>query len=240
MKKNPNLEIICFDLEGTILQPVRENLVHKDVPPSVWVRLAEQMGPEVFEAELESQQKWLRGEYRNYAEWMEDCMRGYRKHGLRKEVFDKVMDSIPYHRGVKEAFAELKKMGFVTALITGGFKMQADRVADDLDIKHVIAATEFFWNKKNKLSRWNVLPCDEKGKPAFLSALLEGLGYSFDQCGYVGDSINDIGCAKAVGVSVAFNGHPELQKICSYSINQKKGEEDFRPVVECFSDGLPF
>jgi len=240
MKKNPNLEIICFDLEGTILQPVRQNLVHKDVPPSVWVRLAEETSPEAFEAEIESQHKWRRGEYKNYVEWMTDLAHVYKKCGLQRSAFLEIIDGVPYHHGVKEAFVELKKMGFVTALLTGGFKAQADRVAAELGINHTVAAVDFFWDDEDRLSHWNMLPCDEMGKPAFLFALLEGLGYNFSQCGYVGDSINDIGCAKKAAVSVAFNGHEALQKVCTYSINQEEGKEDFREIVLSFSDDMPF
>lgn len=51
-------------------------------------------------------------------------------------------------------------------------------------------------------------------------------------CVFIGDGINDVPLAQAVGMSIAFNGHPDLQSVSTHSINQKKGAEDFRAVLE--------
>ncbi|MCK4669955.1 MAG: HAD family phosphatase [Nanoarchaeota archaeon] len=233
MQRNRGLEIICFDMEGTILRKVTENLISKDIPPSVWVRLAERVGPEALEEELATQEKWLRGEFK-YSAWMDQLARTYRRFRLKKRLFDEVMDSVGYHPGVQETFEELKRKGYTIALLTGGFKAQADKVAEELDIDHVVAACEFFWNQDNELSHWTLLPCDAEGKLLFMKAIVEGLGFALEQSSYVGDSRSDIPCAKEARVSIAFNGHPDLQKACTYSINQPEGEEDFREILQYF------
>ncbi|MBD3259310.1 HAD-IB family phosphatase [Candidatus Woesearchaeota archaeon] len=239
MKRIPDLEILCFDMEGTILEPVRENLITHDVPPSVWTRLAEKSGPEALETELAGQERWLRGEL-GYAEWMELLAHTYKRLGLKKRAFDQVMESVPYHPGVAEAFKDFKEMGYVTVLLTGGFKAQADRAIKDLGIDYSIAACEFFWDRNEELSHWNLLPCDAEGKLLFMKAIVQSLGYRLDQCGYVGDSKSDIPCAEAAGMSVAFNAHFGLQRTCTYSVNRKRGEEDFSEVSLCFSADMPF
>jgi len=147
------------------------------------------------------------------------------------DFFDRVMSSIEYHPGVHETFEELKKQGYKTALISGGFKAQADRARCDLRIDHVFAACELFWTDEGNLLHWNLLPCDYEGKLDFMKLIIKEHGLKPEECAFVGDGKNDIPLAKAVGLSIAFNADPELQKVCTHAINQPDGKEDFRGVL---------
>ena len=50
----------------------------------------------------------------------------------------------------------------------------------------------------------------------------------------LGDGKNDVPFAKAVGLSISFNGPPVLQKVSTFSINQKKDKEDLRAILKYF------
>ena len=76
------------------------------------------------------------------------------------------------------------------------------------------------------------MPADYGGKIDFMKLIMNEHGLKKDQCAFVGDGKNDITLAKAVGLSVAFNGDPKLQEVCTYAINQPKGKEDFRAILQ--------
>lgn len=227
------IKLIFFDMEGTIFEKAVKNS-HGNIAPSAWTLIANHLGEKASKEEEETKRKWNAGEYQGYVEWMEDTISIHQKYGLTKGFFDKVMGSIGYHSGVKETFRELHKMGYHTALISGGFKAQADRAQMDLKIKHAFSACEYFWNKQGEICHYNLLPCDYDGKVDFMKLLMKEHGLGKEQCAFVGDGKNDFPLAKAVGISISFNGPKELQEACTYSINQKEGKEDFREILKYF------
>ena len=135
------IKLIFFDMEGTIFKKSYKDTKY-NTAPSAWSLLAEHLGPEATKEENWTKEKWNNGEYAGYVEWMEDSIKIHQKYGLTKDFFDKVMNSIEYHPGVKESFEELKKKGYKTALVSGGFKAQADRALKDLKINHAFAACD--------------------------------------------------------------------------------------------------
>lgn len=225
------VKLIFFDMEGTLFKKVAKDPDgHKD--PSAWRLLAKHLGDDCLREEDESQAKWERGEYAGYVEWMQDTLGFYKKYGLDGDFFEKVISSIEYHPGVEETFAELKRKGYMTGLVSGGFKAQADRASKDLKIDHAFAACEIYWDDDGKILHWNLLPSDYEGKLDFMQLIMKEHGLKPEDCAFVGDGKGDIPFAKAVGLSIAFNGVKELQEVCTHSINQPEGEEDFRAILE--------
>jgi len=226
-----DIKLVFFDMEGTLFKKAIR-FSKGNTAPSAWTLIARRLGEEAGGEEDATKNKWNAGEYKGYVEWMEDTIRIHQKYGLTKSFFDKVMRSVEYHDGVRETFRELRARGYKTALISGGFKAQADRAQRDLRINHSFAACEYFWNKNGKLDWWNLLPCDYAGKIDFMKLIMNEHGLKPEQCAFVGDGKNDIPFAQAVGLSIAFNGAPELQKVCTYSVNQREGKEDFRGILK--------
>lgn len=231
MVDDKKIKLVFFDMEGTIFKKAYKDS-KGNTAPSFWTLLAEHLGPDALEEEEWTKEKWNNNEYSGYVEWMEDTIKIHQKYNLDKKFFDKVMDMIDYHDGVKDVFKELKKRGYKTAMICGGFKAQADRAQMDLKINHTFAACEYFWDEKGKLIHWNLLPCDYEGKLDFMHLIIKEHGLKKDECAFVGDGRNDIPFAKAVKLSIAFNGAPELQEVCAHSVNQPDGKEDFRAILK--------
>jgi len=223
------IKLIFFDMEGTLFRKASSG---SRLLPGVWAGLAEALGKEALKDEAQTQQKWDSGKYAGFVEWCEDSIKVHIKHGITKELFDGVIESYDYFPGVKEVFAELKKKGMRTALITGGFKAMADRAQRELKIDHVFAACEYFWEENGKLLHWNILPCDYEGKVDFMKLIMNEHGLKPEQCAFVGDGKNDIHLARAVGLSIAFNAAEELQKASTFSVSQPRGKEDFREILK--------
>ena len=227
------IKIIFFDMEGTLFQKVIKDS-KGNTSPSAWTLIAKRLGEKALEEEEATKDKWNEGKYSGYVEWMEDTIVIHKKYGLTKKFFDSIMNSVKYHKGVKETFKELKQKGYKTALISGGFKANADRAQKDLKIDHSFAACEYFWEKDGKILHWNLLPCDYEGKVEFVKLIMTEHGVSPEECAFIGDGRNDVHLAKEVGMGIAFNGAKELQRVSTYSINQPKGEEDFRAILKYF------
>lgn len=225
------IKLIFTDMEGTLFKKIYKNS-KGNTAPSAWTLIAEYLGKEALKEENKTKDKWNNGEFAGYVEWMENTIKIHKKYGLNKIFFDNVISKIQYYPGVKETFKEFKKAGLRMALISGGFKAQADRAQKDLKIDHAFSACEYFWDEKGNLIHWNLLPSDYEGKLDFMNLIMKEHGLKKEECAFIGDGKNDIPFAKAVGLSIAFNAAPELQKVSTHSINQPEGKEDFREVLK--------
>jgi len=224
-------KVVFFDMEGTLFQGVGKRF-DSSASTSAWALLAERMGPEVDAAEFEHYKKWKRGEYENYLPWMEDTSKLFRRHSMSKKFFHDVIDSIDYFSGVREAVAALHEHGYRSAVITGGFHEQVQRAVQDLGIHHSYASCKYFWDEEGLLKDWEFSEHGLEGKVNAASEVAAQYGVSLSECAFVGDGSNDVHIARAVGISVAFNGEKALQDVATHSVNQEKGKEDFRAVLE--------
>ncbi len=223
--------IIFLDMEGTIFRKAVSPDRTK-VPPSAWYVIAERLGPEALKEEELTQEKWIKGEYSNYLEWMEKTILIHKKYKLNRKIFYEILDKIDLMPGVKESFSVINKTDVVTCLISGGFKYQANRAIRELKIKHSFIACEYFWDDSGILEHWNLLPADEKGKLDFMKLLISEYRVIEEECAFIGDGDNDIPLAKEVGLSIAFNASEKLCDCATYSIKQNLNEEDFRAVLQ--------
>jgi len=219
-----------MDLEGTLLKK-EYRLDTGKVAPSAWTVLARKLGNNAYVEEEETKEKWLRGEYAGYIEWMRDTIRIHQKYNLTQAFFYAVMNSVELMPGVFNAVAEFRQNGAITAIITGGFKALADRVQRQLKIDHAFSGCEYFFDPNGYIQHFNLLPADEEGKVDFMQLIAKEHGVERKDCVFVGDGKNDVHLAKAVGVSIAFNAQPELKNVASISIDQELGHEDFYEVA---------
>jgi phosphoserine phosphatase len=232
MPRNADFPRIVFlDMEGTLLLKAH-HLDDGRVAPSAWTLLAERMGPECLAAEQETKRLWLDKQYAGYLDWMAHTVAVHRRFGLRRELFDQVLASVPTVPGAERAFEILRSWGTVTALVSGGFKAHADRLQRQLGIQHTYAACEYFFGSDGLMTHPNLLPADEEGKVDFMRLLCREYAIDPADCAFVGDGKNDVHLARAVGFSVAFNAQPELIQVSSVSVVQAAGLENFAAVVE--------
>ncbi len=224
------IKLIFFDMEGTIFRKTIRNS-YGNTAPSAWTLIGKSLGEKAHAEEELTKKRWTEGQYAGYVEWMEDTIRIYQKYSLKRDAFENVMKSIEYHPGVSDTFLEIRDRGIKTALISGGFKAQADRALVDLKINHAFAACELFWGSNGQLAHWNLLPSDYEGKIDFMKLIMKEHGIEKDECAFVGDGKNDVPLAKEAGISISFNGDEKLNAVTSYSVEQPEGKEDFREIL---------
>lgn len=230
-------KLIFMDLEGTLLQKTAHLYHASGTAPSTWTLLAKRLGQEALQEEEATKERWLRGGYRNYIEWMQDTIRIHQRYGLTKDIFQEVLDSVKEMPGSRDAVHSFHKHGAVTAIISGGFKALADRVQRSLKIHHSLAACEYFFDPQTgELEYWNLLPSDYMGKANFIRLLRSEYQIKKKECVFIGDAQNDIPVIKEVGLSIGFNAQPAFREVCTHSIDQSPGNEDFVEVATHIED----
>ena len=217
--------IVFFDLEGTLLKK-NYSLDNGKVSPSAWTVLAKEISIDCFKEEEETKDKWNKGEYCNYTEWMRETIKIHIKYKLKKSTFTRVVNSVEIVNGAQSAIKTLRDNGVITCIISGGFKQLADRAQKDLKIDHSMSGCEYFFNEQTGyIEHYNLLPSDYNGKLNFMKTITQEYGVETNQCVFVGDGINDIEIARKAGLSIAFNAQSKLKDVCTISIDHSKGEE---------------
>jgi len=229
IKKLP--KIVFFDMEGTIFKKDND-LDNGKVAPSAWTTLAKEVSEECYIEEEITKDKWLRGEYKGYLDWMLETVSIHKKHGLTESILNKIVSQAEFHNGAEELFHFLKKNKVITVLISGGFKALADKAQRKLKIDHAFSACEYFFDEKGKLEFFNLLPSDNEGKTNFMLQVVREHGVSQSDCVFIGDGKNDVFLAQKVGFSIAFNAQSELEEVASFSIRQARGSENLISILD--------
>ena len=241
MSLDSNVRIVFADMEGTLFYPVVK-MTH-GIAPSSWTLMAQDLGEDALTMEENMKKRWKEGGFKNakgeqsYLEFMRESVQMHQMLGLKKETFEKAID-VPYHPGVKETYEFFKDGGIKTALISGGFKAQADRAQQDLKIDYALAGCQYFWKEDGTVDHFNLNDSDYLGKVKFVRGIMEQEGADPNQCVFIGDGPNDALIGKEVGISVSFNGCKKLEEACNYVIRQKEGKENFVEVLKVFGDGV--
>lgn len=225
MKK---IKLAVFDLEGTLIR----NSFRNNEFPSIWKVLCNLCGPVAAEEDATNTKEFYAGGSHGYSYWVIDTIKILKKYGLKRKLFEDVIQALEYYPGVTETFAALKEQGIRCAIISGGLKALVDRVAIDYQIDHSFAAAEFYWDANGTIRHWNVMPTDFQHKSSLLSMLCHDLRISRNECAFIGDGRNDKDVAGFAGLSIGFNPHEELRGATSAIIEQEKGKENLFAVVQ--------
>jgi phosphoserine phosphatase len=231
-------QIVFLDMEGTLLKK-EYRLDDGKVAPSAWTVLAEALGRECLAAENATKTRWVAKGYSGYLEWMRDTIEIHERFGLTERTFREVIESVPFMPNVEPALRRIHAAGAVTCVVTGGFKALADRVQKRLRIHHAFAACEYFFDSGTGLiDHFNLLPADEVGKVDFMNLMCREYGVAPERCAFVGDGMNDVHLARAVGFSIAFNAQPELIAAATTAVSQAGGAEDFSVVADLLDHAM--
>jgi phosphoserine phosphatase len=219
-KTKRGTRLLFLDLEGTIFSKQRIKLRTGDAQEhhSLWSRIAHELGPEALAADAETVEKWEAGGYKSYMDWCNESLRIHQRHGMTRELFERIQTSISYNAEVPETLAAIHARGIKTAIVAGGFLAQARRAQQELEITHAYAAVDLFWNHEGRLVHWNILPSDYEGKVDFVQLLIREYALTRAECAFIGDGKNDTHIAEEVGTSFAYRAHPDLEKAATYTI----------------------
>ncbi len=138
--------------------------------------------------------------------------------GLEASEFEAIRGRVRMTPGARTFIGTLQRMGFRTAIVSGGFTMVTDWLASDLGIDHAIAnRLEVVDGKCTGRVIGKII--DRKGKADALKRIAAEEGIPVDQVVAVGDGANDLDMLNAAGLGVAFNAKAIVQEAADATLN---------------------
>ena len=138
--------------------------------------------------------------------------------GLSEQQMKKIADHLPLTEGAKTLVRSFKKLGYKTAIISGGFMYFGKILQELLDIDYVFANELEIVN--GQLTGRVLDPIiDAEKKEELLRMLAQKENISLQQVIAVGDGANDLGMLQAAGLGIAFHAKPFLKTNAEQSIS---------------------
>lgn len=138
--------------------------------------------------------------------------------GLDVSALDVVREKVRMTPGARTFIGTLQRMGYKTAIVSGGFTAVTDRLAADLGIDHAVAnRLEVSDGKLTGRVIGKII--DRKGKADELERIAAEEGIPLDQVVAVGDGANDLDMLNAAGLGVAFNAKAVVQEAADAAVN---------------------
>lgn len=193
--------MVVFDVDSTLIQgEVIEMLgAHAGVEPEI---------REITEAAM-------RGEL-NFTESLE--RRVALLEGLPATAIDEVAASIELTPGARTTIRTLKRMGFKTGVVSGGFTQVIGGLVEELGLDFAAAnELEIVDGKLTGKVVGDVV--DRAGKAKVLRRFAGEYDIPLEQCVAVGDGANDIDMLSAAGMGVAFNAKPALREVADTALS---------------------
>jgi phosphoserine phosphatase len=138
--------------------------------------------------------------------------------GLDISVLDQIGASLRLTEGAETLFAELKRLGYKTAILSGGFTYFAKQLQAKLGIDYVFANE--LQVVDGKCTGVAVEPIvNAQRKADLLRELASKEGLSLDQTIAVGDGANDLPMLAIAGLGVAFRAKPLVKQSAQQAIS---------------------
>ncbi len=140
--------------------------------------------------------------------------------GLKAEALEEVYRNIPFTPGAKNLVRILKRLGFKTAVISGGFKFFTDRLQQELGLDYAYANQLEI--KGGEVTGGVVgTIVDGARKAQLLEEIARQEGVTLDQVIAIGDGANDLPMLDKAGLGIAFNAKARVREQADYHINQQ-------------------
>jgi phosphoserine phosphatase len=141
--------------------------------------------------------------------------------GIKIELLQQVYDNLSLMPGAKKLIYILKKLGYKTGVISGGFDFFALRFKKELGLDYAFA---------NKLEVENgVLTgkltgpiIDGRKKADLLEEIARKENISLEQVIAIGDGANDLLMLERAGLGIAFNAQKKVREAADYILSQRE------------------
>jgi phosphoserine phosphatase len=138
--------------------------------------------------------------------------------GLPASVLDDVRDSLQLTPGARTLVRTLKRLGFVTGIVSGGFTHITDELQRRLGIDHAHANT--LEVRDGRLTgRLTGRLVDREAKADWLEAVAAASGVPLGQTVAVGDGANDLAMLERAGLGIAFNAKPVVRAVADTAVS---------------------
>ena len=196
-----NRRLICFDMDSTLIQTeVIDELARR-------AGVGEQVSAITASA--------MRGEI--------DFRQSFLKRisllkGLDEGVMKEIAENLPVTEGAARLFKTLKRYGYRTAILSGGFSYFGNYLKSKLDIDYVFANELEIEN--GKLTGRNIGDIVDRARKAELLKLLAFKeDIHLEQVIAVGDGANDLPMLQLAGLGIAFHAKPKVKESAQHAIS---------------------
>jgi phosphoserine phosphatase len=193
--------LIIMDVDSTLMQDEAIEL------------LAEELG--CVEKVREITTRAMEGEL-DFAESLRERVRLLA--GCPVEVLETVRARLRLTPGAPVLVRTLRRLGFVTAIVSGGFSQIVDPIRDELGLDHAVA-NQLEIRDGRLTGRVVGDVVDRAGKADALRSLAAQAGVPINQTVAVGDGANDVDMLDAAGLGIAFNAKPVLRAAADATVN---------------------
>ncbi len=130
--------------------------------------------------------------------------------GLDESVMKNIAENLPLTEGAERLFKTLKKYGYKTAILSGGFTFFGNYLKNQLDIDYVFAnELEIVDGKLTGHHSGEIVNGEKKAELLKLLAFKEDI--HLEQVIAVGDGSNDLPMLKLAGLGIAFHAKPKVK-----------------------------
>lgn len=193
--------LVCFDMDSTLIQA------------EVIDELAKRAG--VGEEVIRITEAAMRGEI-NFSESFKQRIALLK--GLDEKVMIEIAENLPLTEGAERLFRTLKKYGFKTAILSGGFTYFGKYLQNKLGVDYVFAnQLEIVDGKLTGNYLGDIVDGSKKAE------LLRNIAFKEDihlkQTVAVGDGSNDLPMINIAGLGIAFHAKPVVKKNAQHAIS---------------------
>lgn len=193
--------LVCFDMDSTL---IRTEVIDE---------LADKAG--VGKQVREITESAMRGEI--------DFTESFRKRvellkGLDESVMKEIAENLPITEGVDRMMSTLKRMGFKTAILSGGFTYFGNYLKQKFGFDYVYAnELEIIDGKLTGRYIGDIV--DGKRKAELLRLIAQVENIDIKQTIAVGDGANDLPMLSTAGLGIAFHAKPKVKATADQSIS---------------------
>ncbi|MBS2211221.1 phosphoserine phosphatase SerB [Carboxylicivirga mesophila] len=138
--------------------------------------------------------------------------------GLDESVMKNIAENLPITEGAERLFKTLKKYGYKTAILSGGFTYFGNYLKSKLDIDYVFAnELEIEDGKLTGKHKGEIVNGEKKAELLKLLAFKEDI--HLEQVIAVGDGSNDLPMLKLAGLGIAFHAKPKVKASAKHHIS---------------------
>lgn len=224
-----DIRLVAFDVDGT--------LVENDQGLVVWQVLNDRF---VGDQALNEQrfQEYLAGAL-TYAEWVRLDIEGWQQGGAtRKGIEHEIRTHLRLAPFAREVTAELRRRGFVLAVVSGTLDIVLDVLFPDHPFEHVFT-NKIGFDAGGAITHWQATPYDMDGKADAVRLLAARLGLDLREVAFVGDNVNDCSAMRLVGHAIAYDPKHEQVRSAARSVLSRGRLDDLLGLLPARSTEFP-